>query len=217
MKNINKTPHKYLIIYLFILGISLGWLVGMSASPVLAIILGSIISLIATIVSVLTGINFNTSTQKSESEENQKPFQKNINIAPLSFLVLFIALGTALGLFCRTNDIFGIQPNIFANKWKGSGFDDKDLKNNLLKYLYLTFQKKSETNMTSNEGSLIFHGVLFASTADDCGSITSKHGVELKNSLLALNDSTLTILVRNCNDSSALEIIKDIICKSNRK
>ena len=70
-------------------GLGIGWLVGMSVSPVLAVVVTSLLAAAAAGASVLSGL------QKSET-------QRSINIVPVFILVLGVVLGSVVGVLTRT-------------------------------------------------------------------------------------------------------------------
>jgi hypothetical protein len=71
-------------------GLGIGWLVGMSVSPVLAVVVTSLLAAAAAGASVLSGI------QRSETD-------RSINIVPVFVLVLGIVVGSVAGVLTRTH------------------------------------------------------------------------------------------------------------------
>jgi hypothetical protein len=70
-------------------GLGIGWLVGMSVSPVLAVVVTSLLAAAAAGASILSGI------QKPES-------YREINVVPVFVLVLGIVIGSVFGVLTRT-------------------------------------------------------------------------------------------------------------------
>jgi len=70
-------------------GLGIGWLVGMSVSPVLAVVVTSLLAAAAAAASVLSGI------QKSETD-------RSLNVIPVFVLILGIVAGSVVGVLTRT-------------------------------------------------------------------------------------------------------------------
>ena len=78
---------------LVVAGLGIGWLTGLSVSPVVGTVLTSILGAVAGVVAGLTILDM------------EKP--KLYNPWPVALLILGIALGSPLGILARTNDLFG--------------------------------------------------------------------------------------------------------------
>lgn len=89
-------------ILLFIIGLCVGLLTGLSISPVIQTVLSSILGISIAVVSILSGLE-----SKSENSQNMKLFDYKINIFPLTLLVLGITLGAIGGIYARTHDVLG--------------------------------------------------------------------------------------------------------------
>lgn len=139
---------------LFLSGLSLGWLIGLSISPVLHIVVGSIIALIAGIVGALTGLQYR-SNESTEDVAELKPdrirFNKiHIPISPLPLTVLMIGLGggASLGIYVRTNDFLGPDPQRFARKWSGTGLSEGKIQERLFNQLHPPLQPSPDSEET---------------------------------------------------------------------
>lgn len=80
---------------LLICGLALGWIVGLSASPNLQTILGSIVALVAGTAATASGL--------VRLKENSLHFNPTFVMC----LLLGIALGAPIGIIARTNAYFG--------------------------------------------------------------------------------------------------------------
>jgi hypothetical protein len=81
-----------------ITGLCVGWLVGLSVSPVIGTVLGSIMAIAAAAVSVLAGLD------PAGSDEKPTRFH-GMDGTPLMLLVLGLALGATAGLWVRANGV----------------------------------------------------------------------------------------------------------------
>jgi hypothetical protein len=127
---------------LLIIGVSLGWLVGLSVSPVLYIILGGVITLIVGAVGILVGLDQDSGNKNgSDSDKDSKllSFHKraiSISPLPLALLILGLGIGACAGIYARTNAVFGPNPQKFAQKWAGTGLNEKIIQQRLFDQLY---------------------------------------------------------------------------------
>ena len=86
-------------ISIFAMGASIGWLSGLSVSPVIGSVLSSIVGIGAGIVTGLRVIG--RGQQSAPSEE------KHIDVRPAALFMLAIAITAPLGIMARTFDVFG--------------------------------------------------------------------------------------------------------------
>ena len=127
---------------MLVIGVGVGWLIGLSVSSVLYIILGSIITLVAGAVGALVGLGQGVGDKvESSSDDKPKlvPSRKSvilINLLPLTMLVIGLGIGSAVGIYARANDLFGPDPQKFARKWAGTGLDEKKIQRRLFDNLY---------------------------------------------------------------------------------
>ncbi len=103
---------------MLVIGIGVGFLIGLSLSPVLHIIVGSLITLVVSIAGILVGIEFKHENLTSKSE-NSPPLASiaqirkgaKISLAPLAIMIVGLAVGSAVGICARTNEWFGVNPD----------------------------------------------------------------------------------------------------------
>jgi len=79
---------------LIIIGLGIGWLAGLSVTPVIVSIIVALFGVIAPLIAILVGV-----TPKNE---------QRINLLPIALLIVGLALGSILGIFTRTHNLLGI-------------------------------------------------------------------------------------------------------------
>lgn len=99
-----------------VIGGCLGWLMGMSASPVLGIVLTAILGVAAGLVSVLSGLPGGSEVSEAGKGKLYRP-----TALPLTLLVLFLVGGSILGLWTRVNEWLGPEPKTVARRWISQG------------------------------------------------------------------------------------------------
>lgn len=93
------------------LGLGIGWLTGLSTSPVVGNVLAAVLGLGAGVVAGARSLRANTHSP----DNSQRPEKSNLpervplvlDAVPAAILVLGIALGAPLGILARTYNIFG--------------------------------------------------------------------------------------------------------------
>jgi hypothetical protein len=81
------------------IGLAVGWLTGLSLSPVVGQVLGAVLG-------IAGGIVVSLRTLKSERPEADKAHILSIDALPAALLIVGIALGAPLGIMARTHEVF---------------------------------------------------------------------------------------------------------------
>ena len=81
------------IISLAVIGLGIGWLVGLSISPVIAGVIASLLGIAGSAASVFGGI--------SSGKITVGP----VDARPIAILVVGVAIGASMGIYARTHDI----------------------------------------------------------------------------------------------------------------
>ena len=92
-------------------GIGLGWLIGMSQSPVIQTIILSFLSFFVGVMGILSGTKLLQTKDTLETEENDSPTQKpsksfsfpQVNMLPIGFFMVFLVCGEVAGVYARIN------------------------------------------------------------------------------------------------------------------
>src|SRR5580698_5225348 len=91
------------VILLFFSSLSLGWMIGMSVSPVVNTVVASVIAVLVTAVSLLSGFKLDeTAVQKIPRSIT------DMSIVPVAILTIGLAIGSAMGIFTRTHNFLGV-------------------------------------------------------------------------------------------------------------
>jgi hypothetical protein len=89
------------VISIFVVGAGVGWLTGLSASPVVASVLASLLGVGAGIVTGLKTVKTNEQEGASQLRGEQW-----IDARPAALLILGVAVGAPFGILARTHQIF---------------------------------------------------------------------------------------------------------------
>ena len=143
------------IVSLVLCGTSIGWLIGLSASPVIQTVISSLLAVITSILTLLFSL------QDGKLKDKISDNLGVINVFPLAVFLLGLSLAATIGIYARSNDWFGVNPQTFERKWE---FKDKD-SSGIIKSLYNEIH-----NQDSKATNSIYKGVLFNSS-ENCNEL----------------------------------------------
>jgi hypothetical protein len=226
-----KIPLKHLIA-ISISGLGIGFLVGLSASPVVNGLIAGIVSLAAGIVSALCGVRLETSKPSEASgAENQ-----NLDVAsqssdsgsttrvtpvPIAFLVVSIVLGSILGIGARTQEWFAESPDHLAEKWqKSTGLSKEIIAQRLFNAIYgfskgglKSEETKSEEPKSEEPKITLAAGVLFSVPEDKCKRLRVVNSNDLRLELEGLGYANIKEFATRCKDDEDVKLAVDwLIC-----
>ena len=234
--------HARSALSLVLSGLSVGWLVGLSVSPVLHLIVESVVGITVAAVSVLVGIKVlpvSKGDEPSEGAEEVPPINSKlptlkIDLSPLALFTVSLAVGASLGVFARTNEFLGPRPDILLHRWKGTGLNDTQLKSRLFDTLYPPEKEPSETSPKGKTdhgtGKTADLGIpkdpvqlsspvhdqlaagLFTTPVESCDLLRLKHGDDLKTRLQAFAPDILQQPIKQCQSEDCLNFAKELLC-----
>lgn len=128
--------------YLMLLlsGAGIGWLAGLSVSPIIAQILSTILGVLAAVLAVLSGVKWSADQKDAAPyEQGSAPAEKDVlqkistvSAVPAGVLIIGLVIGSMLGMTARTHDWFGFDPAGETERWTGLGLDKKEVARILL-------------------------------------------------------------------------------------
>jgi len=203
------------ILYLVISGLGVGWIVGLSISPVVHIVLGSILALVVSLASAIAGVEKLEEAEEQASAGKTGPIAQKVarvrlDPRPIALLVLGLAIGSSIGAYARTNDWLGENPRRVVDRWKGAGLDEAEIRMRLFNDLYPQSSVARDSNSEHPVSPGL--GVLFATGTTDCGNIRLKHGQALWAELRQLKNGRVDAFLKVSRDSLAMEALKEFLC-----
>jgi len=93
--------------FIFVSGGCIGFLAGLSVSPVAEPLVTSVAALVITLTTALAGLNQTKSSDEPSTTVNQSGIRVAANPIPIGVLVLGITLGVVCGILTRTHDLLG--------------------------------------------------------------------------------------------------------------
>lgn len=218
---------------LYMGGMAIGWLTGLSVSPVIQTILASLVAVIVSISAALAGIKMEMPKEKEEADTTNitKP-RILLDPLPIMLMVVGVAAGAALGVYARTNNWLGPRTNTFAEEWKDTGLKKDEIALRVFNSLYpppasattlpgntpenpvhpiSPIEKKEEKNTTKQDGKNHddlhnqYKGVLFNVSLDECKRLQNLAGDELRREMASSSSEGLTSLAKSCKDDNCLK------------
>ena len=109
----SKQSRSGVITALVVTGFGIGWLAGLSVSPVVSIVLTSVTGIAAAVVTALSGLKEDPADPKVK-ERRRLP---QIEVWPLAILLVGMLIGSTLGILARNNHLFGSDVTSEIQKW----------------------------------------------------------------------------------------------------
>jgi hypothetical protein len=189
---------------LFLCGWSVGWLIGMSRSPVIHDVLIAVFSVITTLLLALIGL-------KSETSR----FTVAFRVLPLGLFLFSLSVGAACGNYTRSNDLLGIDEGRFLTRWqkllpaKATAADSLKLMERLYQLAYsvkTTSQSQGDSGTVAQPTSGLFNG---SSTL--CGEL-NRTGEPLRASLKRIDSPLIKRLMAKNPTDEELILIRNELC-----
>ncbi len=187
---------------LFLIGAGVGWLVGLSVSPVVSIVLTSVMGTVAALVAALSGLDV----------EGQSPrFQ--VNPVPIAVLIVGIIAGSLLGLRARNANWLGYTLQQEVARWQTAGLELHESAI-LLRLFEREYPTAAGEPVTKTVPTPLGAGTyLFAVEAQECAQLLLASDEDLAPLFLTLADERLHRLPEIIVDDAVLACyVKEVLC-----
>lgn len=145
-------------ISLGLIGASVGWLVGLSVSPVVQSVLTSLLAIASTLLLATSGLSRSDAGMLSK-------FSAAVVLPPAACFFVALAFSASLGVSCRTNYTFGMNPENLADRWAKTGWSDAELHRKLFQLAHQHESTPSNPGPTNpGTGAGLFNEI----SADEC-------------------------------------------------
>lgn len=207
-------------IALFITGAGMGWLIGLSVSPVVGIVITCVTGIATTLIIALSGSG------------DKKP-NWTINPWTIAVFVIGLAVLSPVGVWFRTHNLFGLdeaklQDKIKASdleeelqKWETVGISRTVTAERLFNYVYDgNASTKSETKLTPNtSAATITSGGLTANLSTECivlESLLGKNNITIQKALELSTVERWQILANITDTTKLTELVGKDLCPNSR-
>lgn len=230
LKRIFKSKQFKSITCLLITGLGIGWLVGLSVSPVVSIVITSVTGSVAAIIAALSGLK--DKSDLIEVANKDQTFQSilSVNPLPLTILVVGILVGSAYGIRARNQSWLGSAVAGEVTQWTqagltGPGWTREEIARKLFESRYISGGAMTNTVTTSVPFVNPVGGYLFAVDAAECkrllGSVDlakqRSDDTLLREELASSTNSQLWALPVIITDTTVLQgVVEQVLCTDGR-
>jgi hypothetical protein len=197
--------------YILAAGLSIGYIMGMSLSPVVSIVLSSIVAVVVAVTSAAAGIDVHPEIlERPGTDVEEKPDQQPVPIRsvrhrvevhamPIAALVIGIAFGGTVGLAVRGNHWLGSAAYDTRNRGAGNGEVQKP-----------DTSRIARIASPPARSELGFFGV----SKDDCSTLNGEPpGALLANIKNYVKVREVTTVAENCPSDRCLRALVKLVCK----
>ncbi len=124
---------------LVVTGFGIGWLAGLSVSPVVSIVIASVTGSVATIIAALSGVKEELLDAESSSATLRR-LLRAVTPVPIAWLMVGLIVGSLVGIKARNYNWFGPPPSMIlaqeVDKWAAYGLDQQFIARQLFEVQY---------------------------------------------------------------------------------
>lgn len=117
----------YLYLSLVVSGIGVGWLTGLSVSPVVSIVITSVIGAATATIAAVSGLEVRNSENAQMNTDKGAVDKKSINPLPLAILIIGIFVGSIFGISARNQSWMGSDLSAEIQKWTNAGLNKEEV------------------------------------------------------------------------------------------
>ena len=200
-----------LFLALITIGLGIGWLIGLSISPVVSIVIASVTGSAAAIIATLSGAQ--DREDKSDGERSH-PIP-SITPWPLAFLIIGIVIGSIVGMMARNQNWLGSDLSFEINMWTDMGLEREKVVQTLFEKKYAPNSEALKNGGGGTNGTTPYTGTfLFAITADECKNLLFLTGPnELRETMADSHDDKVKKLSEIEADPDIMTEVIRVLCE----
>lgn len=134
LKQLFRSNLFMIVTSLFFTGCGIGWLTGLSVSPVVSIVITSVTGSAAAIIAALSGLE--EKPDEANHTNKRQPFGWQVNPLPLMMVVIGIVLGAIVGISARNQHWFGSSVSAEIAQWTSNGLAKSQVADRLFAQRY---------------------------------------------------------------------------------
>ncbi|WP_020605920.1 hypothetical protein [Spirosoma spitsbergense] len=162
-------------------GLAVGWMMGMSVSPVIQTALNSLLVVLVGVLGLLAGTQSLFTADDDISHRRWLSYLNEVNLLPVGVFLFFLAFGSAVGVFTRTNAILGPSPKWLASHWNLDSAQQSRLNQHLVA---ATFGLPDNVGIVTASVPAWQQGILFSTSVREfCLRTQTLHDAELQDEL----------------------------------
>ena len=235
-------------ICLVLSGVGIGWLIGLSMSPVLQIVVSALLTAVAGAISVLSGLGATGPDVTKDGDEaargelatgsvpsppaarlHQRLEGRSVTAVPLACLIGGIVLGSSFGVYGRTHDWLGADPQTLITKWRLTKLPDEQIAKRLFDQLYppVTLpgskgkggeqgeqsDKKTEAPPVPQAAARLAGGLLGSESPEECKMFRSTPDKDLQRMIGTSKNAHVRQFASRCSDVKCLRAaVEELLC-----
>jgi hypothetical protein len=195
-------------------GFGLGWIMGMSVTPVTQTVVAAIIALAVAVANALIGLRAETEAPAGVVDP-KKPADpdKPRRVTPLPFgsLLIGLAAGSAVGIWSRTHDVLGPDLDARILEWKATKYADSLIARRLFDRTYPPLTKD---NAAPKGEAATGNPFLYNISVENCGVLrqASPDSAQLITQLRVVGDQHVDTVVSQCNSLECMRALVNVLC-----
>ena len=182
-------------------GLAIGWLMGLSISPITSVVLTSVMGSLSALLAGFQSMDkiFGSTTSK---EDGTKGTTYLATVISFSVLAASIAIGAPIGIQARTGNWFGPSPKTLIENWARLGVDRSEVRKRVFNSHFPTDGKNSLKNP----------GVLFSNAVNECQELQALPPHKLKKGALGATNNYFSVMAEYIEQEENLKEAINRIC-----
>jgi hypothetical protein len=211
-------------------GLAVGWMIGLSVSPVIQGVITALISVIVGVVGVVAGIEGLRDRVSGEGDETdgvESPPPKrrrseslDVSPWPVACLVAALAVGASLGAMARVGDWLAPDPSLLAARWTKTGLTEAERVRRLFEHSFpppgkaAGEDKDKDLHRTSAMPTPMGLYLFAEKRTALCKKLVGEEDPQAIESVLQQEvNEDIERLVKLCNgDPKCLKALKNVLC-----
>lgn len=195
-------------------GVGIGWLMGLSMSPILHIVVAGILTAVASVVSALSGFGAPRSDATKAPVESglkptdgpdlsaarndqRRPATRIVTVVPLASFVVGIVLGSSVGVYARSHDWLSPEPQAMVAKWRLTKLTDEQIANRLFDLTYPAVGGKSDQVEEKKKSATALYSSV---PSDELRLLKSAPDVDLRRFMLSSKNQRVINFAKRCDN-----------------
>jgi hypothetical protein len=202
---------------ILVAGVGIGILSGLSASPVIQVVIAAIIAAACGVIAALAGL------ARREDGQTDVPVLRRVKTVPMMVLTIGVVVGALIGVRARTSNWLGNGTAEEVRKWEKTGLPEAERYRRLFDHEYppymQTTAKTVETNEKPSEAASsqdFRNGVLFSGEVENlvasCTTLMLSSPSDMQKRLLLTGDKRIARYAAALTDPQLKHFVKDFLC-----
>ncbi len=198
---------------LFIIGFGIGWLMGLSVTPVVSNILTALVATVMAMMGILSGLEGQRGEPGETGQVSNLSSRWAVNPVPVAILILGILAGSSVGILARTHNWLGGSGDISkeVKTWTDQGLKQPDVARWLfdVKYPKDGTTSAGTTPASSSKGDSASSTVLFNESQDECEYLLKLPSKDLPTDIKGTSFEKLSTLIE---EPEKLQKVLEVVC-----